>query len=326
MDNNTKWERYWKWLLENKKLENFVSEMDQVDNELGNAFHIEEICHRIYEDYQNSWKTYLEEARLDFLKILESFENVHLHTSRVKAIDSLLEKVITKRYESLFSKNNAYAKIDGENYKNIITDLIGMRIILNYRGKWKGIHKEVLGQFRYDRALFENEEIVLPHSEDGTNRLAQIPKVYYAKNDEIGEFQKYGLNTQLHPKGYRSIHYIISYRKVYIELQVRTIYDEAWSDCDHRYVYKQDQNKSHTALERLSVILCQLTNFCNDCGDNMKEIYETESYEDIGQGNWLTDELSAKKLANEQKKLYDIYNEFEMLVSHIQSRLGEEKL
>ena len=33
--------------------------------------------------------------------------------------------------------------------------------------------------------------------------------------------------------------------------QVRTIYDEAWSDCDHNYVYKQDENKSHTALEQM---------------------------------------------------------------------------
>ena len=32
MDNNTEWESYWKWLLEEKKLENFVSEMDQVDD------------------------------------------------------------------------------------------------------------------------------------------------------------------------------------------------------------------------------------------------------------------------------------------------------
>lgn len=50
--------------------------------------------------------------------------------------------------------------------------------------------------------------------------------------------------------GYRSIHYTVSYQGVYIEIQVRTIYDEAWSDCDHNYVYKQDENKSHTALEQ----------------------------------------------------------------------------
>lgn len=200
-----------------------------------------------------------------------------------------------------------------------------MRIILNYRGNWKEIHKELLGEFDYDNTLFENEEVILHHLEDGTNRLAQIPKVYYAKNDEIEEFKQYGLNTLLHPKGYRSIHYIISYQKVYIELQVRTIYDEAWSDCDHRYVYKQDQNRSHSALEKLSGILNQLTNFCNDLGDNMKEVFDAESYEDTGQGNWVVDELSAKKLANEQKRLYDICNDLEMFISHIQSRSEEEK-
>lgn len=82
--------------------------------------------------------------------------------------------------------------------------------------------------------------------------------------------------------GYRSIHYVASYQKVYIEIQVRTIYDEAWSDCDHNYVYKKDDNMSHMALEKLSHILSDLTSVSNDIRDSMKDIFDNQSFHDLG--------------------------------------------
>lgn len=101
MTQDNGWDNYWREFIQEKKLDNFVSEMDQVDEQLKNQFRIEEICHKIYEDYQTSWKAYLEDVRADFLKTVDKFRHVHLQTSRIKTIDSLLEKVITKRYNSL---------------------------------------------------------------------------------------------------------------------------------------------------------------------------------------------------------------------------------
>lgn len=325
MSQDTCWESYWKEFIRDKKLENFVTEMNQVDDQLHNEFHIEEICHKIYEDYQNSWKNHLEDVRVNFLKELEKFKHVHLQTSRVKQIDSLLEKVVTKRYKSLRSSHSLYAKINGDNYKDIITDLVGMRIILNYRGNWKDIHQEILNRFSYRESLFQDEDTILPHTASGDNILAQIPHVNYAHGDDIEEFQKYGLITKLKSIGYRSIHYIISYQKTYIELQVRTIYDEAWSDCDHNYVYKKDMNKSHSALLQLSHILCCLTNISNDMGENMKEIFETQSFEDIGNNAWLADERNIKKIDLELKRLYDVYEELRTFRSQIQINSEVEK-
>lgn len=239
-------------------------------------------------------------------------------------MDSLLEKVITKRYKSLRNKKSGYAKIDGTNYQDIITDLIGVRVILNFRGNWKEIHEEILNEFPYPKVLCENDkdkERTLPHS--GKDRMAQVPKVYYAKGDDIKEYVDYDLTTQLHEKGYRSIHYVIGYRNVYIELQVRTIYDEAWSDCDHRYVYKQDQNKSHSALEEMSGILCKLTNLANDWGDTMKYVYDTESCQDIGQGTWLANSVVIEELKKAQDRLEDICREVEAFRSHIEQKAVE---
>lgn len=317
MEQNSNWSQYWQEFLEQRKLENFVREMNEVDELLGNPVRIEDICHKIYEDYQGTWKKHLEQVRVELLRMLEEFQHVHLQTSRVKRIDSLLEKVIVKRYNSLQNAASAYAKINGENYKDIVTDLIGMRIILNYRGNWKDIHGEILNKFKYERALFDSEEMILSHPKDGQNVIAQIPKVYYAQGDDTKEFSEYGFCIEIHPMGYRSIHYIVSYQGIYVELQVRTIYDEAWSDCDHNYVYKQDHNHSHTALLELSRILCQLTNISNDMGENMKEIFEKQSYTDVGDKRWETDEDQIKKVDITLKKLYDVINEIDKFKSQI---------
>jgi len=165
-----------------------------------------------------------------------------------KKLDLLLEKVAVKRYNAFRDIDSAYAKIDGKNYKHIVTDIICMRIILNYLENWRDIHKEILSKFKYDRSLFKNEEMILPHPEDEENVIVEIPKVYYAQGDDTEAFLKQGFILNLHPKGYRSIHYTVSFQGVHVELQVRTIYDEVWSDCDHNYVYKQDKNSSHSAL------------------------------------------------------------------------------
>lgn len=70
-----------------------------------------------------------------------------MHTSRIKTLESLIDKVIRKRHEWLGDDNSKYAQINVENYKNIITDLAGLRIIINYRGHWQDIHDNLLKLF-----------------------------------------------------------------------------------------------------------------------------------------------------------------------------------
>lgn len=310
------WESYWKTFIIEKKCQNKIYEMDAVDEALGNEWRIETICHKIYEDYELNLHGQLEKVRQDFLKLLDTFSNIHLQTSRVKEIDSLLKKIIDKRHSSLKDPHSEYVTINADNYKDILTDLIGMRIVLNYRGDWTSIHDEILNRFPFDVEMFRGKEIApneitLPHPQNETYLLAQIPIAYYAENDDISVYEKYGLNTKRHEKNYRSIHYIVSYQHVYIEIQVRTIYDEAWSDCDHSYVYKHEDNASYTALDKLSRILSEMTNISNDFGENMRLVYENESFHDIGNGKWETTEDNIKVLDNQAKKLFDIYTKLQ---------------
>lgn len=288
------WNEFWEKLLRDHKLRQKVAEMDAVDCVKGHPQNTEQICHGIYDDY-DSWKDYCEGIKKEVWDIIEQFPGVHLHTKRVKSVESLIEKVINRRYEWLADDEHKYAKINAQNYKDVITDLIGLRLIINYRGRWLDIHREILGAFPMDENRKYEKDKPLEHIE-GRNFQAEIPKVYYAEGDSIEQYKEQGLETKRHKKGYRSIHYTVSFCKTYIEIQVRTIYDEAWSDCDHNYVYKKDSNKSHTALERMSEILAKLTRLANDLGDEMRDIFETEAVVDSPIGGWKTSDMVAKEV------------------------------
>lgn len=145
------WDTYWDNFIKKNKLQSHVQEMNMADRQLGHEFNIKEICRLIYDDYENHLKEQLEQVRADFLRVLDTFQNVHLQKSRVKSIESILWKIIDKRYHSLRS-NSKYVNINSDNYNSIITDLIGMRIILNYRGNWTSIHNEIIKCFPYPKA------------------------------------------------------------------------------------------------------------------------------------------------------------------------------
>lgn len=306
------WDTYWDDFIEKNRLQNHIQEMDIADEKLDHELRIKDICHMVYDDYEARLKKQLEQVRTDFLQVLDTFQNVHLQKSRIKSIESILWKIIDKRYRSLRNAKSKYVSINADNYNSIITDLIGMRIIVNYRGNWASIHEEIIKCFPYPKEGFQGEgsSDTLEHLENGDNLLVQNPIAYYAEGDNTKEYEKYGLNVQLHRMGYRSIHYIVSYQKVYIEIQIRTIYDEAWSDCDHNYVYKKDDNMSHTALEKLSHILSELTNVSNDIGDSMKDIFENQSFRDMGNETWETSEEKRRMLKEQVDKVQAVYEDF----------------
>lgn len=266
------WKKYWRGLLEEHKLESNVEDLDQVDKARGHEKLTEKICYSIYQNYSNLYDQ-LKKVEKQFLEEeLSDMQEIHLRASRVKAKDSLLAKVITKRYDYINSKTNDYARLDEDNFSSIITDLVGVRLILNYRGNWTEIHKKLLERFPLCSEEEYDAHPRVMHCKDRQFQ-AERPKVYYAQGDDSRQFEKAGLVAVQHPRGYRSIHYVVSYHFTYIEIQVRTIYDEAWSDCDHNYVYKHEANAQNRSLKRLSGILCNLTNATSDIGETMHDIY-----------------------------------------------------
>ncbi|MCM1272094.1 MAG: hypothetical protein NC225_03185 [Clostridium sp.] len=307
------WEELWKKLL-NKGIGKKINEMDVMDKANGNAVSMEDICHNIFADY-NQIKPELKATKKEILDMMENLPGVHLHTSRVKSVESLIEKIITKRYQRMFDKESGYADISAETYKNVVTDLVGLRIIINYRGHWLEMHKQILEKFPYDKTQKYQKGVLIP-VEKGLNIQAEIPKVYYAVGDNVDAYIKEGLITKQHTMNYRSIHYTVTYNGFYVEIQMRTIYDEAWSDCDHNYVYKKDDNKSHEALKNLSSILSKLTNLSNDIGEKMKDIYDEQLIEKHSEG-WRCSEELIHELDEMSKRMINISDDINTFKSKI---------
>lgn len=316
------WDEYWESLLNEKKLTNYVKEMDALDKVNKSGMSIEEICHKIYENHQEPSNQEFRDLREDFLNTIEDWKCVHLLSSRIKTVDSLLAKVIVKRHEQLGDKDKPYYRIDGSNYKELITDIVGVRLIINYRGFWKEIHEQMIQMFPYSDIEKYSSVKTLPHPENGENLLAEIPKAYYAEGDDISGYEELGdlIEPKQHEMGYRSIHYVVSYKGTYMEIQVRTIYDEAWSDCDHNYVYKKDEKNSNSALCEMSKILCQMTNVSSDIGDSMRDIFCEDKITDLKDGSWEAPAEIVKFLDKSAEQLERITENLQQFKSRVVER------
>ncbi|MCM1153942.1 MAG: RelA/SpoT domain-containing protein [Roseburia sp.] len=282
------WAAYWEGFLTENKLHNKVRELDRYDKEiLAQEPCTEYICKGIYDCYDEKNEELLR-IKQECMRELDTIEGIHLSTGRVKKLDSLLNKVIAKRSENVAEFSSRYYGLNEYNYDKIITDLVGLRLIISYRGKWLYVHRQIQELFPLlDKSLYVKNKL-LEHS-PAKQFQAEWPRAYYARGDSIQEYIDEGLETYLKDNGYRSIHYVLSFQNTYIELQMRTIYDEAWSDCDHKYVYKKEKHISHDALAKMSEILNGLTGISGSLNDTMESVYRTEGMYRNKYGNqWIT--------------------------------------
>ena len=67
-----------------------------------------------------------------------------------------------------------------------------------------------------------------------------------------------GCRVETHFKGYRSIHYIIESAPTrdvcFAEVQVRTIFEEGWSEIDHKLRYIAKSDSLHPLEQHLSIL------------------------------------------------------------------------
>ncbi|SCH42439.1 MULTISPECIES: RelA/SpoT domain-containing protein [unclassified Romboutsia] len=173
----------------------------------------------IYEDFIKYRQSYETQAEL-IANILRAQPKVHSVKTRVKDAKHLIEKVIRKTPERR-SKYGKDFKFTVENYKNEITDLLGIRVIHIFKEDWEEIHEFIT-------SMWDVMEIVA-NIREGDNT-----KEFEAKNIEVC--------SRL--SGYRSVHYLIeSYptnKKLIAEVQVRTIFEEGYGEIDHQLRYSHN--------------------------------------------------------------------------------------
>jgi ppGpp synthetase/RelA/SpoT-type nucleotidyltranferase len=199
----------------------------------------------------------LEETAALLANIIQGFDAVHSVRWRVKDVEHLLAKIVRKCSEG----KETYKNINAENYGEIITDLIGIRALHLFKVDFLKINKFILDSFV----------------------LKDAPVVYVRDGDDPQFSQlcaDVGFKVEPHPKGYRSIHYVITTQplkhRVHVELQVRTIFEEGWSEIDHivRYPnYSDDAQLAYllTIFNRMAGSADEMGGFVRNLAEELKD-------------------------------------------------------
>lgn len=184
---------------------------------------------------------------------LRALDIVHSVRVRIKDGAHLVRKIIRKCAE------NPERIITVNNYRTEITDLIGIRAIHLSKEEWQPIHEFI--QSEWD--------------------MVDCPVAYVREGDHPAWTEGYtagGCEVKLHPRQYRSVHYVIksalSRTVNYVEIQVRTIFEEGWSEIDHRINYPEAAHSNVGVflgvLNRLAGSADEMGTFINRLATDLK--------------------------------------------------------
>lgn len=248
--------------MENNSLDFFKSQnniSDDIWNKSGCDWKI--LCD-IADDFESNNEILSRSAEF-FARVIQTFPGVHSVRWRVKDVSHLLEKIVRKKA----SKEKKYENISVDNYSEIITDLIGIR----------ALH------------LFKDEYLAIDLSIRKNWTTIETPVIYIREGDikPTPEFSKRNsFKVKQHPAGYRSVHYVLESsplkKRVIAELQVRTIFEEGWSEIDHRIRYpnftNDDSVNSFLAIfNRLAGSADEMGTFVKGLALSLKEYAEETS-------------------------------------------------
>jgi len=188
------------------------------------------ILNEIYEDF-NQYGT-LYQTQADFIaSTLRNHKKIHSVKSRVKDSEHLIEKIIRKTA----SRKEAYGgdfQFTTDNYKDQITDLIGVRAIHIFKEDWEDIHNFI----------------------SNTWKVIEIT-ANVREGDDTDRFEELNIEINSRKTGYRSVHYLIesfpTNQRVIAEIQVRTIFEEGYGEIDHQLRYTRDEIPQVLALNLL---------------------------------------------------------------------------
>ncbi len=291
-------------------LERIREKMNISEKSINNCPISVEELEKIYYDYIDYIKI-LERLRLEILSILNRGVTGEVHSirSRVKQPDHLIAKIIRGVY-----RNPArYHAINVETYRKIITDLVGIRIIILDRRDWKEVHQDLLQIFRniperYARRPMDIMSFYDRYADESGNRKnalatsyhAERPVVYIASEGDRKLYHDPYLRVDTSKSNYRSIHYIIRYGGLYFEIQMRSLFEEGWLEFDHRMKYPNDQY-NRRKQEYISI----LSNLAN-AADQLISYYEEEDFTRYTENKEDDDRYASfKRNMNEEKTVED---------------------
>jgi len=194
---------------------------------------------------------HLRESAELFARVIQKFDRIHSVRWRVKDAEHLLEKIVRKRIE----KSSKYEALNEENYQEHITDLVGIRAIHLFKDDCFYIDELI-------RKTWEPTETPIAYIREGD------------PEDTSSKFRSHGFDVKQHPAGYRSIHYVVGTqplrKRLNTEIQVRTIFEEGWSEIDHQIKYPNFS--SNTLSNYFLLILNRMAGSADEMGTFVKEL------------------------------------------------------
>ena len=304
------WDNLWKKLLSNEQINAKIKRLDALDLKFGfGEQHTYNLCKEIYSDYSlliKDEKNLLTELKNELNDLFNDFSYVYSVTARVKEINSLIQKIILRRdkYYANTVIGEKYRNLSKDTYRLVITDLLGVRVTVRNTEEFR-IFDNYLKQIFPLRATEYEYGKIYPHEEKPI--IAEYPVFKHPKyeSDKVEDLKDiFYLEPQ--KSGYRSVHYTLSKNEVYIELQLRTIIDDGYSEINHEFVYKNENHPYYKVLNRLSDVLRMLSSASNDLSSLISKIHH--------------DYLNEKQLDNQFKFLHNenkCINEIKNSISHI---------
>jgi Uncharacterized protein conserved in bacteria len=216
------------------------------------------VLNDIYIDFNRYKGSY--ESQADFIaNTLRTHKKIHSVKSRVKDSERLIEKIIRKTG----SRREKYGKefqFSVDNYKEEVTDLIGVRAIHIFKEDWDDIHNFI----------------------SNTWKVIEIT-ANVREGDDTQRFEELGIEIYSRKSGYRSVHYLIEFfptnQKVIAEVQVRTIFEEGYGEIDHQLRYSNNKIPEILALNlllfnRIAGSSDEMASFINLLNRNLIEMEE----------------------------------------------------
>lgn len=195
---------------------------------------------------------------------------------RVKDPEHLVNKIIRKKIE----KGRVITK---DNYLEEIDDFIGIRILHLFKNDWEEICKDLMSKYE----------------------LKEKPVAYYRDGDDnayLGKCKAIGVDPKMHSAGYRSIHFIVNvpfFGTVFkCEVQVRTIFEEAWSEIDHLVRYPD--NTDNVLLNNYLMMFNALAAHADSMGTYLMEL-KTNMLQELKMREDLLKEIDMLKDDNQEK-------------------------
>ena len=155
---------------------------------------------------------------------------VHSIKTRIKDTEHLRDKIKRKWRDSHLTPENIFSRI---------TDIAGVRVIHLHSKQFEKIHQGIMSRI-----------------DEGYWSLHEPPAAYSWDPEATAYFQSLGLNAITRESYYTSIHYVVKPQAgafLTCEIQVRTLFEEAWGEIDHSLNYPNPTD-SLACREQLRVL------------------------------------------------------------------------